>query len=128
MEPLYLFGVASAQARWLALRQSAVAENIANANTPGYRGVEIAPFGDVYEATGLQMDVTNKRDIAPSFLDLVAAVKDGEAPWGVTYSGNSVSLDQEMLNANQINRAYSLNMAVTQAFAKMLSMSVKGPA
>ena len=47
-------------------------------------------------------------------------------PWEVTYSGNSVSLEQEMLSANEVNRNYSLNMAIVKGFNQMLSMSVKG--
>ncbi len=30
--------------RWLVVRQSTVAQNIANANTPGYKAVDVEPF------------------------------------------------------------------------------------
>ncbi len=53
MEPIYLFDLASSQPRWLAIRQATVAQNIANANTPGYMAKEVAPFGDIYEQTQL---------------------------------------------------------------------------
>lgn len=126
VEPLYLFGLASTEARWLAIRQAAVAENIANANTPGYKALEIAPFGEVYDAASLQMAATNPEHLSPDPFDLASVSEKDAAPWEVTYSGNSVSLEQEMLNANEVNRSYSLNMAITKAFNQMMSMSLKG--
>jgi len=44
MESVHLFELASQQARWLSARQVTVAENIANANTPGYKAADVPPF------------------------------------------------------------------------------------
>ena len=55
MEPVYLFDLASAQQHWLAVRQATVAENVANANTPGYVGKDVAPFVDVLQQAQLQL-------------------------------------------------------------------------
>jgi Flagella basal body rod protein len=44
MGPIHLFDLASQQARWLSARQIAVAENIGNANTPGYKAKDVPPF------------------------------------------------------------------------------------
>ena len=44
MGPVQLFELASQQAHWLSARQVAVAENIANANTPGYKAADVPPF------------------------------------------------------------------------------------
>lgn len=125
VEPIYLFGLAATQARYLAIRQAAVAENVANVNTPGYKALDVAPFSAVYDAAGLQMTTTNASDLSPNLFDLASASENGARPWEVTYSGNSVSLEQEMLNANEVNRSYSLNMAVSTAFNQMLTTSVK---
>ena len=126
VEPLYLFDLASAQSRWLTIRQAAVAQNVANANTPGYKALEIAPFSDVYDAAGMQMSVTQPDHLSPDPYDLASMSEKDDTPWEVTYSGNSVSLEQEMLTANEVNRDYSLNMAIVRGFHQMLSMSLKG--
>ena len=39
--PLFLFELASSQARWLELRQSTIATNVANANTPGFKARDV---------------------------------------------------------------------------------------
>lgn len=37
MQPVNLFDLATQQAKWLSVRQTTVASNVANINTPGYR-------------------------------------------------------------------------------------------
>ncbi len=44
MEPINIFSIASKHNRWLAVREQTVAQNIANANTPGYKSVDVEPF------------------------------------------------------------------------------------
>ena len=44
MQPIQLFELTSKQAHWLTVRQTVVAGNIANANTPGYATREVAAF------------------------------------------------------------------------------------
>jgi flagellar basal-body rod protein FlgB len=44
MRVIHLFDLASQQARWLSARHIAVASNIANANTPGYKAADVPPF------------------------------------------------------------------------------------
>jgi flagellar basal-body rod protein FlgB len=44
MSVIHLFDLASQQARWLSARHIAVASNIANANTPGYKAADVPPF------------------------------------------------------------------------------------
>ncbi|QBR70696.1 flagellar basal body rod protein FlgB [Beijerinckiaceae bacterium] len=126
MESVHLFELASQRTRWLSARQIAVAENIANANTPGYKAADVVPFEAVYNGTRLSMAATSTAHIG---VDPMApedvSVKDGPA-WEVTHSGNSVGLEQELLKAGEVTTAYSLNRGVVKAFHQMLIASLKG--
>jgi flagellar basal-body rod protein FlgB len=114
------------QGRWLAVRQATVAQNVANASTPGYKGLDVTPFADVYDQYQATMVSTNPAHFGGDQMEPTSlAAKDANA-WEVTHSGNSVSLEQEMLKANEVNRAYSMNTAVMKAFNQMMSSSVKG--
>lgn len=126
VEPIYLFDLAASQARWLAVRQAAVAENVANANTPGYTAKDVAPFGDVYAQTQLQLASTNPAHFSNDPSDLASATSNDDSPWEVTPSGNSVSMEHEMLKANKVNRDYSMNTAIVKAFHQMMSLGLKG--
>jgi len=126
MKPVHLFHLASQQARWLSTRQTTVAENVSNANTPGFKAGEVAPFEDVFNDASLGMAATNPGHLGldPLAPDAVA-IKDAGA-WEVTHSGNSVSLEKEMIKAGEVNRSYALNTSIVKAFNQMLMASLKG--
>lgn len=125
MEPIHLFDVASQQARWLSTSQAVIAANVSNASTPGYRAQSVEPFTQVMDKTRLQLAST---DVAHLSLDPIqvqaAAIKD-ESPWEITDSGNTVSLEQELIKAGDVNRSYSLNTSLVKAFHGMLMASVR---
>jgi flagellar basal-body rod protein FlgB len=125
MEPIRLLDVASQQAHWLATRQAVIAENVANINSPGYVARDVKPFSEVLDTTQLQLAATN-----PSHITLTGAAVPSESlkpsdNWEVTNSGNSISVEQQMMEAGDVNRAYSLNTNIVKAFHGMLMSSVK---
>jgi flagellar basal-body rod protein FlgB len=126
MVPVHLFNVVSQHNRWLAARQATIAGNIANANTPGYAALDVQPFEMAMEQARLAMAATNPAHIT-SGGDNVAApgVRKEEQPWDVTHAGNSVSLEQELIKAGDVNRAYRLNTSVAKAFHRMILASAK---
>ena len=125
MGPLYLFELASSQARYLELRQSTIATNVANANTPGFKARDVEPFNKVLDSTPVRLATTS-----PSHLQLSPAESDTRATakkdsWDVVHSGNSVSLEQEMIKGSDVSRDYSMNSAVVRSFHRMLLSSAK---
>ena len=125
MTPVHLFNVVSQHNRWLALRQATIAGNVANANTPGYKAADVAPFEAALETARLGMRTSASGHMMPGGGAAAAADIRPEQPWDVTHSGNSVSLEQEMLKAGEVNRAYRLNTSVLKAFQRMLLASAK---
>ena len=125
MEPIHLFDLAAKQMNWLSISQAVLSSNVSNANTPGYKAQSVKPFAEVLDNTQLQLASTN-----PAHIDLdpqaqeTAAVKDTD-PWETTDSGNTVSLEQEMLKAGEVGRSYSLNTSIVKAFHGMLMASVR---
>jgi len=122
--PVYLFDVASSHERWLSLRQSAISSNVANANTPGYRAQDIEPFNKIIESKVVPVTVTSPAHITTGS-SVEAQGMRKEKSWETVHSGNSVSLEQEMLKAGDINRDYSLNTAIVKSFHRMFMTSMK---
>lgn len=123
--PLYLFELASSQARYLELRQSTIATNVANANTPGFRARDVEPFNKVLDTMPVRLATTS-----PSHMQLSAAETDTRATakkdsWEVVHSGNSVSLEQEMIKGSDVNRDYSVNSAIVRSFHRMILAGAK---
>lgn len=102
---LPLFSMLKTRMRWLETRQRLLAENVANAETPGYRGRDLKQQDftrQLQAATSVQMISTNNGHLAgvtqndPSF-----AAADRTQSFEVTPRGNSVSLEDEMMRIAQ---------------------------
>jgi len=123
---LYLFGLSSQRAEWLSQRQAIVAENVANANTPGYLAKDVSPFESVLDTTSLQMSGTSAQHLVASAGRDFGVEEGRQTPWDVTHSGNSVSLEQEMLKAGEVSRDFSLDTSIAKAFHRMYLSTLKG--
>lgn len=121
MRPIHLFDITSQHNQWLASRQSVIASNIANANTPGYQARDLKPFEEILSATRLEMAATKAGHIQPeSPTSAASAERHLASTWDVTHSGNSVTMEKELMKAGEVSSAYSLNTSVIKAFHRML--------
>jgi flagellar basal-body rod protein FlgB len=126
MEPVYLFSIASQRNQWLAVRQSTIAGNVANANTPGFKALDVAPFESVMERTRLALATTQPGHLNAGPNVAEAGAPEADQPWEVLHSGNTVSIDKELLKAGEVNRQYALNTNIMKSFHRMLLASAKG--
>ena len=120
-----IFNIVSRHNNWLAVRQTAVAGNIANANTPGFRAQDVQPFEVAVEQARLAMAATQPGHLSSGPPDAPATEVRRENPWEVTHSGNNVSPEQELLKAGEVNRAFRLNTSVAKAFHRMILTSAR---
>lgn len=126
MGPVHLFALATRHNQYLAARQTTIAGNIANANTPGFKALDLEPFNATLEATRLQMSVSNSKHVIPeTSASNDVAVSDGET-WDTVHSGNSVSVEQELLKAGETKGAFTLNTSLVRSFHRMLMSAAKG--
>ena len=126
MSQLYLFAMASQNNRWLSTRQAAVAGNVANANTPGYKAQEVAPFEAAMDSVRTEMTATNAKHLSLGDTRRTSSAPVAEqTEWETMHSGNSVSLEQELIKAGEINRSYRLNTSVVKSFHRMMLNSMK---
>lgn len=89
-----LFELASHRLKWLSDRQKVVSENIANADTAGYRAREVEGFDEylrIADGVGESPD---------------AAIFEAETVWGEDLSGNNVSLEEQLLQATETAGQY----------------------
>ena len=124
MQPVQLFDLAAQQAKWLAVRQTAVAGNIANVNTPGYGAVDVEPFESVLDNTRVAMATTQPNHLSSAGVDGVA-VRENSEP-ALMPSENTVVLEEQLMNAGEVRRAFELNTAIVKAFHRMILMTTRG--
>lgn len=125
MPSLYINDLAGRRADWAATRQAAIAGNIANANTPRYQARDIGEFQVDRTRTHLELAATKPGHMTIPDLQLRAeAVQEDGRPWDVKHSANTVSLDAELMKADETARHHQLSLSVMGAFHRMMLQSV----
>ncbi|ODT07151.1 MAG: flagellar basal body rod protein FlgB [Mesorhizobium sp. SCN 65-20] len=125
MDPVNLFDLASQQARWLSVRQTTIAGNVANANTPGYRAKDVEPFERVLDRTRVAMTATQAGHLSGGATEAGYAVRAEEPQTAILPSENTVGLEDELIKAGEVRRSFELNTAIVKAFHRMVMLSSK---
>lgn len=124
-EKIEMMRMARAMGQHVAQRQTVVARNIANADTPDYKARDLEPFEDSYRRRdGIPaLRTSDPRHIAsPDWSPAAARQITGEA--GVSPNGNSVSLEAEMLKAAELKREHDLSLGIYRSALDLMRTSI----
>ena len=104
----------------VALRQEALASNIANLETPGYKRLDLAP----------SFDAELQRACASGDAQQIAALNPTLAPDPTALptgrDGNTVSLEQEMANLNQNSLLHTVETQLVSAMLSKMRLAITG--
>ncbi|GLQ18822.1 flagellar basal body rod protein FlgB [Maritalea porphyrae] len=120
---LPLFQALGQKMKWHQTRQSLLAENVANAETPGYRGRDLKPYSFSEQMNALQMSnvSTSATDSQHFTVEGQGAGKFGARKlnsFEITPEGNQVVLEDEMMKVAGNQMDY-------QAATTLYSRSIK---
>ncbi len=119
-EKLHIFRMAHAMAQHAGARQSVLARNMANADTPGYKARDVAPFAESYGGQGGFVP----RATRPGHFGATAGGYTAELRRGgdgqTDPNGNSVSLETEMLKAVDTKRQHDRALAIYKSSLTIL--------
>ncbi|VAW23626.1 Flagellar basal-body rod protein FlgB [hydrothermal vent metagenome] len=120
---LPIFQAIKSKMEWNQSRQKLLAENVANADTPGYRGRDLVKFDFESALKGqaggsIATVTTNARHIAARNTSGAGGSKFSVQSYEITPNGNGVTLEDEMMKvaANQMDY---------QAATSLYSRSIK---
>lgn len=120
---LSLFSALTEKMRWHQARQTVLAGNIANANTPGYVEQDLSPltFGDEMKSLAAVTTVaTSPTHFSVSSGDGPDGFKASDAEgFEVKPSGNSVSLEDEMMKVSANDMDYQ---TVTALYTRSMAI------
>ncbi len=123
-ENLDVFKMSAAMARHAGQRQAVIAQNIANADTPGFVARDIPPFAATY---GGEADTGQK---ATRAVHLNGAVPGQDAPMmkmpgeGAP-NGNQVSLESEILNSVEAKRQHDRAIAIYKSALNVMRSAIR---
>lgn len=124
-----LLGQIKGRLGWLDERQRVIAENVANADTPGFVGRDLrqpTDFAAAMRDRRLTMTRTNAAHIAPAGSPVrfdPTKSPDSET----TLDGNSVVVEEQMLKMAESRMAYDAAIGFYQKSMSMIRLAAKKP-
>ncbi|PZO47089.1 MAG: flagellar basal body rod protein FlgB [Alphaproteobacteria bacterium] len=126
------FGLLRQRLDHLSERQRLIAENIANASTPGYRprDVDTADFERMVMSAGRSGGVTLART-SPGHMGAgggsgsVAVVTRDDSE--TTIDGNAVVLEEQMTRATETRMAFETGIALYQKGLELIRLAARAP-
>jgi flagellar basal-body rod protein FlgB len=117
-QPNYLAAKQSLDA--VVLREGAIANNIANLETPGYKRIDLAPSFETELARAC--DSGDPRQIAALKPTLV--VDSTAKPSSL--DGNTVHLESELMQMNQVSVTHALETQLVSGMLSRIDMAITG--
>jgi flagellar basal-body rod protein FlgB len=124
-ENLKVFQTASAMAGHAAQSQALIAQNVANADTPGYVGKQMAPFATLYAGPEA---ASSQRASREGHLNGGASVRHmaaSEMRGGDNPNGNTVSLENELLKSTQAKSHHDRALAIYKSALDVLRTAAR---
>ena len=121
---LSILSQAQALIRHASQRQTLVAANIANADTPDYRARDLRPFSDTYDASTPPEALRRTRPghiDAPRETGPAGPVEPGDAS---KPNGNNVSLESEMIRGAELRGQYDMALGIYRTSLGILRTSL----
>ncbi|MBT9385853.1 FlgB family protein [Pseudooceanicola sp. CBS1P-1] len=124
-ETLQIFRMSAAMARHASFRETVIAENVANADTPGFKARDTLSFTEALSGTGQQEGLRATRAKHLNGFDpratLVSEEKDN--PW-TSPNGNSVSLEQQALKSIQSKQQHDRALAIYRSAMTLMRSAI----
>jgi flagellar basal-body rod protein FlgB len=124
-EKLELTRMAQALAAHSGARMAVIAQNVAHADTPGYKAQDLPSFSAVFSAEGSGMRATRHGHLAATTSGLPPVperVPGREAP-----NGNTVSLEGEMVKSVEARQTHEMALAIYRATSDVVRASLGRP-
>ncbi len=118
---LPLLELAERRLAWVDTRQRLLAQNIANADTPGWKPTDIAEFSIGASPSNPSFARTDPRHLVPTAVSLASTRKSGResAP-----DGNAVSLDDQLARLAETETAHDLASDIYKKYLGFFRLAI----
>jgi flagellar basal-body rod protein FlgB len=124
-----LFSALAEKMKWHQVRQGLLAENVANAETPGYRGrdLEASGFADYMRGlagSGMAPAVTAPMHMRPTGMGTGGFNAENVNGFAVTPNGNAVTLEDEMMKLTTNQMDYQMVTTLYTRSVRLLKVAL----
>jgi flagellar basal-body rod protein FlgB len=118
-----VFSLAEKRLAWIGQRQGVLAQNIANANTPGYAARDIKPFSEVLAAETRNETVNAaSANFEPTANDIVSPLDRSVS--GRSLDGNGVALDEQLEKVAETDTAHQLAANLYKKYVSLFKTAI----
>lgn len=121
-EKLELTRMAQALAAHSGARMAVIAQNVAHADTPGYKAQDLPGFDKVFAEQGGDMRATRPGHLQA--MSTGAALVPERAPGREAPNGNTVSLEGEMVKSVEARQSHEMALAIYRATSDVIRASL----
>ena len=116
--------MAQALAAHAGARQGSVAQNIAQADTPGYHARDLPPFAETYRASGEPALMRATRAGHVTGQQIASDPLPRIVPGSASPNGNTVSLETEMVKAVEVKQQHDMALSVYRSVSEITRASL----
>lgn len=132
IENIGLFAAIGAKMDYLNQRQTVIAQNIANADTPGYIAKDLeevdfkALVSKLTKQNSIQPMATNSSHISAATQAVDPSADAQDTAYEVSPSGNAVVMEEQIIKSSQTVTDYNLMVNLMRRNVSMVRMAVQG--
>ncbi|WIY54347.1 flagellar basal body rod protein FlgB [Devosia sp. YIM 151766] len=123
-----VFSALTDKMRWHQTRQGLLAENVANAETPGYRGRDLKQFDTDNRLTAMSSATISTAITQPMHFSASSGVAGFDAQrmanFEITPKGNGVTLEEEMMKVTTNMMDYQAATSLYQKSIRILRVAL----
>lgn len=123
-ENLDVFRMSYAMAKHAGKRQALVAQNVANADTPGYQALRLPSFSETLNTPMLVAQKATRDGHLFGVVSEGSTVRAAAERRDPSPNGNTVSVEREMLEAVNIKREHDRALTIYKTSLKILQTSL----
>jgi flagellar basal-body rod protein FlgB len=136
LDAIPLFSMLKSRLGYVGERQRLIAQNVANADTPGYAPLDLKPFKVPASVSGrLRPAPVQPERTSPWHLIPTGAAQSGQDVWKaqettdseVTLDGNKVVLEDQMAKMTEARMDYEAAIGFYQKSMDMLRLAARAP-
>ncbi len=134
IQDIGLFQAIGAKMNYLNQRQGIIAQNVANADTPGYRPKDLVPvdfstmlksqMGGSKAVKPVSVAATDAQHIGGANNKMNLNAKKQRDTYEVAPTGNAVILEEQLINANRNTMDYNLMLNIYQKQVSMFRIAL----
>ena len=126
-----IFSVLARRMDWLGQRQSVIAENIANADTPDYkpRDLKEAPFRRMLlrQSTPVRPAATHGRHLQGGIDPSEAKADETRDRYETSPSGNAVVLEEQLIKMSETQASHQTMANLYRKHVQLLKLALRSP-